>query len=65
MKVLPASTSVVERFPTAVPEAWFSATVVEETLISVGASLTLVTVTEIVWSVKAEFAESVALTITK
>ena len=63
MKVLPASTSVVERFPTAVPEAWFSATVVEETLISVGASLTLVTVTEIVWSV-IEFTESVALTIT-
>ena len=63
MKVLPASTSVVAKLPTAVPEAWFSATEVEERLISVGASLTLVTVTEIVWSV-IEFTESVALTIT-
>ena len=54
----------MDKLPTAVPEAWFSATEVEERLISVGASLTLVTVTEIVWSVKAEFAESVALTIT-
>ena len=44
MNVLPASGSVVESAPTVVPEAWFSATLAAESAMSVGVSLTLVTV---------------------
>ena len=39
----PASTLVVERVPTAVPTDAFSVTLVDEAVMSVGASLTLVT----------------------
>jgi hypothetical protein len=45
VKVLPASGSVVESVPMAVPTALFSAMDVDESVISVGASLTSVTET--------------------
>ncbi len=42
--VLAASGSVAESVPTVVPDAWFSATLVLDSPMSVGASLTLLTV---------------------
>ena len=44
MWVSPASTSVVASVPTVVPAAWFSGTVLVDRAMSVGPSLTLLTV---------------------